>query len=174
MKFAESFVGFLGASTLLGACQGDVHHSPRKVDRYVIAALSVGIDSAIRSSIGGYPRDNSEGWKVIVADTSDRWSHFFLRRHLAMYLNAGDSMRATNRRGIVSISKVQLNKDVAKVRVRLVREYRCEVGRWIGSITDYEVESVWLGRQWSDGVPRAIVSKDPPKCVTSIPTSNIR
>ena len=164
----------IAATLVLTACDStNQPNPPSAVDRYLVARLSVGIDSAIQSSLGGYSARDPRAWTISVPDTpSVDW--LFAKRQILQRLSSivvGDTV---GRRGTIAVSRVRFEGDTAFVRLRIVREFRCDLNQWIGFSTEYEIESRRQGSEWSDAIPRFLNSTDPPRCAAEASTSNTR
>jgi hypothetical protein len=174
MRLALTTSGLITGVFVLAACEGAHSAKPSfSLDRYLIVPLGAGIDSAVHLSLGGYLARDPRSWEVVVQDTSTRdW--LYLKRQLLQSLTAISAGDTVGKRGTVTISRVRFHDDVALVRVRIVREFRCDLNQWLGFSAEYEIESRWRGSEWSKGIAHFVQSTDPPRCAVQVPTSNTR
>ena len=174
MRFALTTSRLITGVFVLAACEGAHPAKPSfTVDRYLIVPLWAGIDSAVHLSLGGYLARDPRSWTIVVQDTSTPdW--LYLKRELLRSLTAISAGDTVSKRGTVTISTVRFHDDVALVRVRIVREFRCDLNQWLGFSAEYEVESRWRRSEWSRGIARFVQSTDPPRCAFQMPTSNAR
>ena len=125
------------------------------------------------ASLGGYLAKDPRSWRVILPDTSSAdW--LYVQQRLLRGLSSISAGDTVGKRGTVTVSSVGFDNDVAIVRLKVVREYRCDLVQWLGFSAEYEVQSKWLGSRWGNGVARLVQSTDPPPCAAQAPTSNTR